>query len=140
MSTEESCQIKGVTKDGEEFHIYTSGDYPRLRIVKNLDENKQLKGIDILASVPGLQESEISVDVLGQEITIEVTPSCKLQEETVILNQIPNRHSKVLIGITGPFEMEKVEGKFEGSGILHLFIPAIEKPKSKKISIGSTKK
>lgn len=127
------------TTDGESFAVYTSGDYPRLRIIKDLEDNT-LKGLIVYASVPGLLEDEVSVNVLGQEITIETIPKGKLDQSTLIVNEIPNRHSKVVVGINGPFEMENVNAQFEQSGMLKIYVPATEKPKSKPIAIKSGSK
>ena len=135
--TDSASQYKERTKDGEDFTVYTKGDYPKLRILKNLKEGN-LIGLDILAAVPGVLEEEVTVNVLGQEITIEITPKDKLNEETIILNELPNRYSKVIIGVTGPFEMEKTKASFDNCGMLTIHIPAVAKPKSKRIEIGKS--
>ena len=126
------------TEDGEDFTIYTKGDYPKLRIMKTFDEDKQLSGLDIFAATPGVLEDEVSVDVLGQEITIEISPKGKIEQANVIMNELPNRYSRVTIGINGPFNMEDVKASFETSGMLHIFVPAVPKPKSKRLPIGKT--
>jgi HSP20 family molecular chaperone IbpA len=136
------------TNEGDEFTIYTKGTYPKLRVMKVFDDRSSiteienfkegtLKGLDIIATVPGIPEEEIEVNVLGQEITIEIKPSEKLDQTLVILNEIPTRYSKVVIGITGPFEMTQTEAKFENNGLLHIYIPAIEKPKSRKLELST---
>ena len=135
---EQVSQYKERTKDGEGFTVYTQGDYPKLRVVKELDSEKRLEAISVYAAIPGVLEDEVSVNILGQEITIEVAPKGELDENTLVVNELPNRYSKVVVGITGPFRMEGAVANYMPNGMLHIFIPAVEKPKSRKIAIGTT--
>jgi len=130
-----------VSPEQEEFSVWTRGVYPKLNIFKVLDEEKALKSLRIVAAVPGLSKEQVSVNILGGEVAIEsgikqgeeeATPN---EEMHSLVQEIPSRYSKVVVGVTGPFNFDEATADFPGDGTIVVDIPAkaIEKEKPRKL-------
>lgn len=127
------------TENGEEFTIWTKGSYPKIRITKELSDTEVLKGLTILAAVPGISKEDISLNIKNGVITIEtrkIDPVESAPKGTVIINEIPQRHAKLEVGVSGgSFSWDEVTAELEDHGMLKIYIPAVEKPGPAKIEI-----
>jgi HSP20 family protein len=104
------------------------------RPVIDLSETNKAYEVDVM--LPGLEKSQISLEVTGQGLRVSGKRETTHQENdrTYHLKESPTGSFERSIEIPEDGNLEKVEAKFD-NGILHITVPKAEKSSGKQIHV-----
>jgi HSP20 family protein len=104
--------------------------FPRVNVQYNGNE------IRFLTEAPGLIKDDISINVIGNQLSIEVEKKEPEYQDEVKLHRREINYGKFIRSFDLPYEVnpDKVKAKLK-NGILEIELPRAEQSKPKKISI-----
>jgi HSP20 family protein len=118
-------------------HFFAEANLPESRGFRPVvDLSETSKAYEIQAMLPGLEKSQIDLEVSGNGVRISGKREVGNQEKdrTFHLKESPSGNFERHIEIPEDGDLEKVEARFE-NGILHVHIPKSEKGSGKQIQV-----
>jgi HSP20 family protein len=118
-------------------HFFAEANLPESRTFRPVvDLSETNKAYEIQAMLPGLEKSEIDLEVTGNGVRISGKRELKNEEKDrrFHLKESPTGNFERHIEIPEDGNLEKVEAKFE-NGILNVHIPKAEKGSGKQIQV-----
>lgn len=114
----------------------SNADYNTRVVAPIVNIHETEKDIVVEAEMTGLKKDEISLDVVGDELTIKgAKKDCKVPEGYTVIyrERCPFEYSRTFV-LGEEVKREGITAKYE-DGILKVSIPKAERPQPKKIQI-----
>lgn len=107
-------------------------------VVPPMNISEDAKGYEVTIELPGLEEKDIEVEVLGRQLVVSAERTWKEEDEDKRYHRVESRYGSLQRSMTLPedarVDLDAIEARYD-KGVLHVHVPKAEPTPKRKIEV-----